>query len=547
MKDTVNILICGVGGQGILLASNVLVDIALEAGLDVKKSEVHGMSQRGGSVVSHVRFGKKVYSPLIRKEEADFIFSFERMETLRYVDFLRKDGVVVVNDQRINPTYTNLTDAYYPTGIERYFEGRAGSVIILPAITIAQELGNPRAANVVMLGVLSRFLEFPEELWRRSIERNVPKKYVELNLNGFRKGREFDYQLEFLPSDSGEVPPVSLKQEAKPPAELRPPLSLPGTIRSFPGLLEFAKTLPRRTVVVAGAENEAALGAALDARAEGIAEALLVGDEYAIKRKAEELGGKAQELTILHEGDRKNVSARAVAQVRDGKGDILLKGSVDTGTLLRAVLNAESGLRTGRLLSDVFLFEYPDEGGSRFIMITDGGVNLSPDIYQKLEILKNGVDVAHALGIELPRVAVLSASENVNPQLPSSVDAAVLTEMNRRGEIPGCLVEGPLALDLAVSRDAARIKGLRSEVAGRVDILLVPDIETGNAVAKATTYFAHYSLGHVIVGATAPVLIPSRSDRKEAKLFSIALGVLMSAFYGAQGVVSKAAEAAASV
>jgi phosphate butyryltransferase len=233
--------------------------------------------------------------------------------------------------------------------------------------------------------------------------------------------------------------------------------------------------------------------------------------------------------------------------VRDGKGDILLKGSVDTGTLLRAVLNAESGLRTGRLLSDVFLFEYPDEGGSRFIMITDGGVNLSPDIYQKLEILKNGVDVAHALGIELPRVAVLSASENVNPQLPSSVDAAVLTEMNRRGEIPGCLVEGPLALDLAVSRDAARIKGLRSEVAGRVDILLVPDIETGNAVAKATTYFAHYSLGHVIVGATAPVLIPSRSDRKEAKLFSIALGVLMSAFYGAQGVVSKAAEAAASV
>ena len=227
MKDTVNILICGVGGQGILLASDVLVDIASEAGLDVKKSEVHGMSQRGGSVVSHVRFGKKVYSPLIRKEEADFIFSFERMETLRYVDFLRKDGVVVVNDQRINPTYTNLTDAYYPTGIERYFEGRAGSVIILPAITIAQELGNPRAANVVMLGVLSRFLEFPEELWRRSIERNVPKKYVELNLNGFRKGREFDYQLEFLPSDSGEVPPVSLKQEAKPPAELRPPLSLP--------------------------------------------------------------------------------------------------------------------------------------------------------------------------------------------------------------------------------------------------------------------------------------------------------------------------------
>ncbi len=554
MNDNVSILICGVGGQGILLASDVLVDVAFEAGLDVKKSEVHGMSQRGGSVVSHVRFGEKVYSPLIRTGEADFLFSFERMETLRYIEYLRPGGLAIVNDQRVNPTYVSLKEAFYPSEIGQYFEGRVrpGGVILVPAIKIAQELGNVRAANVVMLGVLSKFLEFPEELWLRSVEKNVPKKYISVNLHAFRAGRNYKYDVSKPPIE--ELSHVPVNQQASghiqsfdpgrgnPRGEghepkgsqlenhLRSLTQVSKPIRTFGELFAVVKGLPRRTVVVAGAENEAALGAALEAHARGIADGILIGDEFVIKQKVTQLGSSLEGMEVIHEADEKQIARRSVKLVRQHKGEILLKGRVDTSTLLRAVLDAESGLRTGRLLSDVFLFEYMSDGETRLVMITDGGVILAPDIHQKIEILKNAVDVAHALGMEQPRVAVLSASEVVNPQLISSMDAAVMTEMNRRGEISGCVVEGPLALDLAISPEAARIKGLSSEVAGRADILLVPNIETGNALAKSTTYFAHFPLGHVIVGAAAPILIPSRADAKEAKLHSIALGILMSAY-----------------
>ena len=217
----------------------------------------------------------------------------------------------------------------------------------------------------------------------------------------------------------------------------------------------------------------------------------------------------------------------AVAAVREGRADLLLKGRVKTSVLLRAVLDAQSGLRTGRLLSDVFVFENPGRVPNRLQMITDGGVTIRPDVEQKVQIIENAVQVAHALGNERPRVALLSAVETVTAAIPSTQDAAVISQMWRRGQIKGCVVDGPLALDNAVSPEAMRIKGIDSPVGGDADILVCPDIESANMLAKSTTYFAGFRLAHVIVGARAPVLIPSRSDSADAKLMSIALGALV--------------------
>ncbi len=206
-----------------------------------------------------------------------------------------------------------------------------------------------------------------------------------------------------------------------------------------------------------------------------------------------------------------------------------MKGSIDTGTMMKAVLEEGSGLRTGRLLSDIFVLEYPPREMSKFIMITDGGMTLAPDLKNKVELIRNAVEVAHALGNPMPKVAVLSATEFVVPNLQSTLDAAALSKMNERGQITGCVVDGPFALDNAISNDAAAEKRIKSEVAGRAEILVAANIESANSLAKSTTYFAGLRLAHVIVGARVPVLIPSRADKTDAKLLSIALGMIMAA------------------
>ncbi len=188
--NTTNILICGVGGQGILLAGEILSEAAMESGYDVKKSEVHGMAQRGGSVVSHVRYGEKIYSPLIPKGDANYLFSFERMETLRYLDYLKSDGAIIVNDQKISPTVVNIKEAYYPENVEELCRQRVDDVLFIPAIRIAEELGNIRTVNVIMLGALSRYLNLEETIWLKCIERGVPKKYRDVNILAFERGRQ---------------------------------------------------------------------------------------------------------------------------------------------------------------------------------------------------------------------------------------------------------------------------------------------------------------------------------------------------------------------
>jgi phosphate butyryltransferase len=202
-----------------------------------------------------------------------------------------------------------------------------------------------------------------------------------------------------------------------------------------------------------------------------------------------------------------------------------MKGLVDTATFLRAALDRESGLRTNTLLSHVAVFDMKDIG--RLLLISDAAVNIAPNLEQKAIIVCNAIRVAHKLGNIRPRVAVLASTETVNPRIPANVEAAALAKMADRGQITGAIVDGPLALDNAISPDALHDKGIISPVAGCADILISPDIEAGNVLVKAIVYFARHSMAGVVIGAKAPLIVPSRSDTSESKLNSLALGVIM--------------------
>ena len=292
-------------------------------------------------------------------------------------------------------------------------------------------------------------------------------------------------------------------------------------------LLRAAQESEPVVVAVAAAQDGAALDAAVDAASEGVATAMLFGERTNILHMLEQRHADASVFRIVDAPDASDAARQAVGAVANGDAQLLLKGKIKTGALLSVVLEKTSALRTGQLLSDVFVFENTTRRDDQLMMITDGGVVLKPSLEQKIDLIKNAVTVAHALGKPEPRVALLSAIESVNPNLPSTQEAAILAKMNQRGQITGCIVDGPLALDNAVSPKAARIKGIESPVAGYADILVCPDIESGNMLAKSTTYFAGFRLAHVIMGAAAPIMIPSRSDSAESKKLSIALGKLI--------------------
>jgi phosphate butyryltransferase len=291
-------------------------------------------------------------------------------------------------------------------------------------------------------------------------------------------------------------------------------------------LLEEARVVGPLPVVVAAAENDTALAAAAHARRKRIAQVILVGGAAGIRARLGSLGEDPDLYRIVDAPDDHEAGRRAVQLVRAGEARVLLKGRMKTGDLLRAVLDRNEGLRQGRLLSDVLVAEHPLSETDRLLGVTDGGVNVAPTLAQKRAIVENAVALFGRLGYPLPKVACLCAVETVNEAMPHTGEAQALAEANARGELAGCVISGPLALDNALSEGAARAKGIDHPVAGRADILLVPTIETGNALGKAFTYLAKRPVAHVIVGAKAPVLIPSRVERADDKLCSIALGVV---------------------
>lgn len=296
-------------------------------------------------------------------------------------------------------------------------------------------------------------------------------------------------------------------------------------IRTFTALIEAAKDKGPKTVAIAAGHQREVMLAGLDAELAGFAEVILVGDADRTHAIASDEGFDISRMEVIHEPDPRRAAWQVMKLVSDGKADVAMKGKVETSDFLRAALSRELGLRLGRLFTHVAAFEIP--GFDRLMFISDAGVVVAPDLEQKVEIVQNAINVARTMQIDLPRVAVLAATEVVNPKIPTTLDAANLSKMADRGQIRGGLVDGPLALDNAISPESARIKGIKSDVAGYADVLITPDIEAGNVLAKAITYFAQGKMAGVVVGARCPLILPSRSDTREAKLVSLALGVML--------------------
>ena len=295
--------------------------------------------------------------------------------------------------------------------------------------------------------------------------------------------------------------------------------------KNFDDLLTKLKVAKTKKLAVAVAQDEPVLEAVKAAKDRGIADAILVGDREKIEAVATKIDMDLSSFEIVHEADVKKAALKAIELVSSGQADMVMKGLVDTATFLRSVLNKEVGLRTGKLMSHVSVFEI--EGIDRLILLTDAAFNTYPDLKQKVQIINNSVMVAKACGIENPKVAPVCAVEVVNPDMPATIDAALLSKMSDRGQIKGCIVDGPLALDNALSIEAAEHKGISGSVAGNADILLLPNIETANVMYKTLTYTAHTKNGGILVGTSAPVILTSRADSFETKVNSIVLAALV--------------------
>ncbi len=299
-------------------------------------------------------------------------------------------------------------------------------------------------------------------------------------------------------------------------------------MKSISAIIDAAKATSGGSVriAVAAAQDDAVLSAVEDARKVGLATPILIGDRDAIARTAEAESIDLSPYEIVHEADSAKAAASAVAHVRNGEASLVMKGLLDTSVILKAALNKETGLHAGRLVSHVGVIESPHY--HKLFIITDSAINIAPVLAEKIDIIRNAVDVALALGVEKPKVALLAAVEKVNPEkMPCTADAAILTQMNRRGQIPSCIIDGPLALDNAVSAEAARIKKIESPVAGDADILVSPDIEAGNILYKSLLDLGGAKGAGLVVGAKSPIILTSRADDARTKLASIALGILV--------------------
>ncbi len=302
--------------------------------------------------------------------------------------------------------------------------------------------------------------------------------------------------------------------------------------RNFEELLRDVP-LQRVRIAVAAAGDVEVMSAIKEAEDRGWVEAILVGDLGRIAEAAQQVGYRLPPPErLVAEADERAAARAAVKLVQADRADMLMKGLIETSDFLRAILDRDHGLRTGRKISHLAVLEDPLH--KRLYFLTDAAVNVQPDLLTKLEIVRNAVEALHALGIERPRGAALAAVELVDPAMPATVDAANLSKMSERGQLPQCIIDGPLALDNAISAEAAEHKGITSAVAGHPDLLIVPDIEAGNILYKAFTYFQGARTAGILLGARCPIVLTSRADPPEAKLLSIGLGMRVAAGTGAK-------------
>ncbi len=294
--------------------------------------------------------------------------------------------------------------------------------------------------------------------------------------------------------------------------------------RHFNRMIELAKTLPALPTAVVAPDDPNSLEGALMAAGEGLIEPILIGARDRIEHAAKELDKDISGYELIDIEDESEAAGRAVAMVHEGRVKAVMKGHLHTDHLLHHVVKRDGGLRTKRRISHVFVMDIP--GRKTPVLISDAAINITPDLNTKVDITQNAIDAALALGLETPRVGVLSAIETVNPAIPSSLDAAVLSKMAERGQIRGAVVDGPLAMDNAIDVQAARSKGITSLVAGHAEVLIVPNLESGNMLAKELTFIAHAEAAGLVIGAKVPVMLTSRADDGRARLASCAIALL---------------------
>lgn len=295
-------------------------------------------------------------------------------------------------------------------------------------------------------------------------------------------------------------------------------------LKNFNDLIEKVKNIGTYTVSVAAAEDEELLKSIKAAVDMGFIKPILVGDEDKIRKIAASIG--LHDFEVVHSPTAEEAALEAVKLVKYGRAQVLMKGLVNTSVYMRAVLNKEYGLRTGRLISLMATYELP--GYHKLLYCTDSGVNVNPTLEQKKDILTNALIAMKGIGLDKPKVAVLTANEMVDPKIVSTVDAAGLVDMVSSGEIPECIIEGPIAFDVAFDKEAAEHKGIDSKISGDVDLLVFPNIETGNVLGKSWLHFNNAKWAGIILGASHPVILGSRSDTAEIKINSIALACLAS-------------------
>lgn len=294
-------------------------------------------------------------------------------------------------------------------------------------------------------------------------------------------------------------------------------------LHSLDSLSQICKGIGEKRLIVVMAENEHSLLSTMRAHEQGLVQAILMGDVAKIKALVSQHGYEHQDFIYVQEKDPEHAVKTATAMVRAGEADVLMKGGLETKTMMKAFVARENGMRTERLMSQVAFVENPFY--HKLLALTDSALNPKPDLMQKKQILENAVAVFHSMGVENPKVAVLAAAETLNPKLQESADAQALKEMNEKGEIRGCIVEGPISIDLAIEPESAKIKGYESPVAGDADLLICPDLVSGNMMGKAMLFMGARS-ANVVVGAKAPVVLTSRSASEDDKFQSILLGAI---------------------
>jgi phosphate acetyltransferase len=299
----------------------------------------------------------------------------------------------------------------------------------------------------------------------------------------------------------------------------------PADFHVFDQFLERCKNLPPITTSVCWPLSDVALRGAIEAAVAGIIKPTLVGPEDQLQALAKKIDVDISSYLITDAATEEEAAQISVAMCREGQAQAMMKGSLHTDELMRAVIARDTGLRTSRRISHVFVMDTP--AYPRTLMITDAAINIEPDLEDKIHIVQNAIDLAHALGISEPKVALLSAIETVNPRIKSTLDAAALCKMADRGQITGGVLDGPLAFDTAVSAKAAQIKGFVSQVTGQADILVVPDLESGNMLAKQLEYLGGAQLAGIVLGAKVPVILTSRADSAATRLTSCAVAMLL--------------------